>query len=239
MKKIPLFVITFERLEATKAAINSYRKFFGDAVDIIIQDNGSEYPPMVAYLKEKEREGIKIYRRSKLRCIQDLSKIALTVEYHLKYIKPVDYYIVTDCDIYFDKADSEMFEYYAWLLDKFPKIHGIAPMLEIRDIPEHYPMRESLLKDKARLWDDSNKQVMVSYKGEERKVYHCSIDTTFLMRKASTWCTRCMGCLSTMEPYIAKHWDWYINPANIPPGQQYYMKHAHSDIVHYSKLDSG
>lgn len=142
MARTPIFIICRDRLECLKESIASYQEL-KSPIEIVIHDNGSTYGPTVEYLKELEKNGIKVYRTKeqhipRTRTFAHLA--AISVADWLKH-NPSTYYVVTDPDIALDPSpDGDALEVYASLLDHFfhQGIRMIGPMLRIDDIPDHY-----------------------------------------------------------------------------------------------------
>jgi len=237
--KIPIFIITFERLEALKKALNSYRKFFGDRVQFVIHDNGSTYPPLVKFLDQIERrKSAIVFKDQRIIHPRQLNRVNNTVQKYFEVHKKTNY-IVTDCDIFFDSVGKELLDFYMWLLDNYLTHEGceicaVGPMIEIRDIPKHFPLRSQVVKKHRQQFWQTKDRKSVSYKGKEFQITFGFIDTTFAMYRANTQFKRHQWGIRTFEPYMCKHWDWYLHPKRMPPGQRYYTKEAAKRITHWS-----
>ncbi|HKM60574.1 MAG TPA: hypothetical protein VJY36_06850, partial [Candidatus Bathyarchaeia archaeon] len=60
-EKVPIFIISCNRLCCLQAAIGSYRKCIGSPYELVIHDNNSTYRPLLDYLKRLEKEGVSVY----------------------------------------------------------------------------------------------------------------------------------------------------------------------------------
>ena len=241
-RKIPIFVITCDRLEFLKKSMQSYYNCIKTPFEIVICDQGSTFKPMMEFLNKLESEGIRVYRwkenpsygeERNLR--RDDRKINKDIRNYFK-THPESNYVVTDSDILLDNVNGDVLDVYAYFLEKFPRIFAIGPMLRIDDIPDYYPLKKKLISGKMGCHKrfHSFKKNTIQYKHRTIRYIFAPIHTTFAMyRKGTRWRGFSRRSIRILAPYSAKHLDWYVDPKNLSEDQKYYMKHA-STNAHWS-----
>ena len=232
---IPIFIITYDRIEVLKKSIQSYRDQIGGALEFIIIDTGSTYPPTIEYLNELEDGGVKVYWGKQIGKPPSLNKINKYIQDYFK-THPASNYVVTDPDILLDNVNSDILEIYSRLLDVLPEIEVVGPMLRIDDIPDYYPLKEQLLSNSRHEKFHAQPRHIISLKKQRVKYIFAKIDTTFGMFRAGSQWRRLQAGIRTFAPYSAKHLDWYIDPQNLTDDQRYYMQSA-SRVAHWSKWE--
>jgi len=240
---IPIFIVTCDRLEILKQSIQSYHDCIKTPFEIIICDQGSTFEPMIEFLEKLESEGIRINRwkmnsnygeERNLR--RDDTKISEDIWNYFE-THPESNYVVTDADIFLDNVNGDVLDVYAYFLGKFPRITAIGPMLRIDDIPDYYPLKETLINGEMGCHKrfHSLEVNTIQYKYRAIKYVFAAIHTTFAMhRKGTQWKGFSGHAIRILAPYSAKHLDWYIDPKNLSKDQEYYMKYA-STNAHWSK----
>lgn len=230
MDKIPIFVITCDRLEITRQSIRSYQQI-KTPYEIVIHDNGSSFKDTVSYLKRLKDRGIKVYRRPKITTVNELNLVRESVKDYFLSHEPSNF-VVTDCDIALHNVSGDILEFYTYVLHN-TKAQVVGPMLEIDDIPDYYPRKERVLQlHKKRFWNKPTK--FLDYKNKRIKFINAPIDTTFGMYRKRTTFKRHQQGIRTHAPYTARHLDWYLHPNKITPDQEHYIKNRASAISHWS-----
>lgn len=230
MDKIPIFVITCDRLEVTRQALKSFQQI-KTPYEIVIHDNGSSYKPTVEYLKRLEAKGIKVFRRPKITTVNELNLVRESVKDYFSG-PPTTNYVVTDCDIELNNVPGDILELYTYILHN-TKAEVVGPMLEVEDIPSYYKKREQVFKKhKKRFWDKPSQSL--DFKNKRIKFIKAPIDTTFGMYRKRTVFRRHQQGIRTHAPYTARHLDWYIHPDKVTPDQDYYIRNRSTAISHWS-----
>lgn len=226
MNRIPIFIITKDRLSVLKESILSYEKNISTPYEIVIHDNNSTYEPMVEYLKDLEKDGIKIYRYKE----NNLEIIDRTINAWYKN-NDSKYYVVTDPDISLDcNGKTDILDFYSYMLNKY-KCTVVGPMLLIDDIPDYYPLKNKVLeKHEKRFWGGKFKNIR--WNGKNVKFLRTKIDTTFGVYEKSFDFKRLNKGIRTCHPYVARHLDWYIDESNMTEDQKYYLENA-SKLAHW------
>lgn len=229
---IPIFIITFQRLNVLKEAVDSFKRNIATPFRIVISDNHSTYPPLLRYIDELEKEGALIYRNVSNNPFRNV--FANIEDYKRKYNPK--YFVVTDPDIALDKNPGDVLELYKHLLNKNKHVHSVGPMLRINDIPNYYTLRDEVFKRHGSIWRLPTKTI----KWKSMSVRYCRfpIDSTFGMYRGNSQFifdkrrTK-VPALRVHAPYTARHLDWYINPQNPSEDQKIYQRAA-SEVAHWS-----
>lgn len=237
--KIPIFIITRDRLTVLKESIWSYHKCFKDPFEIVIHDNRTTYPETKKYLKQLEKKGTKVFwnTRDLGNKISELNSVKYSIK---EYLKKSDspYYIVTDPDIAFYDAPGDTLEFYSYLLDKNPWANAVGPWLRLDDIPDSYPLKKRVMQRKFKYWRKN--PFKVRFKRNEYSYTILRIDSIFAMyRRSYVFRLKKLNTIGCYSPYAAKHLDWYLDPKNLAPDQKAYLSKCRTDkriaeISHWS-----
>lgn len=232
----PIFIITCDRITALKSAIESYESRIGEEIEIVIHDNDSTFPEMVEWLNDFEAKGGRVYRRGQKKKPGQLNDISLSIEHYFMTSKnPVNYYIVTDCDIILNNTNKDILDVYRYILGINSNFKCVGPMLEIGDIPNHYPLKGRVIsRHNYAFW--RKKPFIFKFKGEEYKAIGSNFDTTFVMYKRLIKFKRLTSGIRVHPPYSAKHLDWYLDPNNMTEDQIHYASRAPAGLSHWSKI---
>ena len=229
---IPIFVISFNRYESLVKSLTSYIDCFGDGVEIIICDNGSDYSPLVNFLNNPPGYISKVYFNRKIKGVGDMVRLVQSniEDYFLS--RAACNYIVTDPDIVLDNVDPGMLDFYQFVL-KVTDAEVVGPMLRIDDIPNHYPKKKFVIrKHYDFFW--SRIPGVISYKGVNYHLLRTSIDTTFAMHRAGERFDRLKKGFRTYAPFMARHIDWYLNWQEAGEEFQQYGDTAAPNVSHFS-----
>jgi len=234
--KIPIFVITCDRLVVLRESLASYRECIKTPFEPIMVDFGSTYKPMVSFLGRLESRGIKVYWMNKIDQPGELNQVNICIQDYFK-THPKSDYVVTDPDIALDNTRGDVLHVYRRFLKINPAAHVVGPMLRIDDIPDYYPLKEALISGELGLHKKFHSQPIQTIMYRRRKIYYITapIDTTFGMYRAGTTWKRCRHGIRVLAPYAARHLDWYLDFDNLTPDQDYYTEHAAPTIIHWSK----
>ncbi|MDA0991973.1 MAG: hypothetical protein O3A51_14635, partial [Verrucomicrobia bacterium] len=207
---IPVIINNFNRLETLQALIDWIQTLTDDTA-IIVLDNASTYPPLAGYYQSLTAANIQIVRlgyNSGLEGIEDI----------VKELKGYPYYVVTDPDmIPYPDTPTDILSKMRAVLERQQDYSHVGASIEIDDIPEHYPLRDSVRAWESRYWPPEAKAV-------EPGVYEAWVDTTFGMYRRTSDVTRIDPALRLGRPYRLKHADWYMNPAAMTDEQKFYQQ---------------
>lgn len=221
--KIPIFIISHNRLTVLKRCIASIKACFDERYyEIVIHDNISTYAPLITFLKES---GLKVYWNKG----NELDDVAKSVEHYFANNTDNDsrFYAVTDPDIEFDvkqtRPDTLLF--YCHLLDNVQKIDSVGPELRVDDIPDHYPLKQELLR-LHRQGHANDKFLNVVWQDETVPCAFRKLDTTFGLYRRSFRFKRLNDALLCHGRHNARHLDWYLDPNNMSEDDLLYMQNT-------------
>lgn len=197
--KIPIFVITCDRITVLIKTLLSFYKTLETPFEVVIQDNHSTYPPTLEFLHRLEDEGIKvIFSQQDVTRDVGLNAVTQTVAWWYQE-NDSPYYVVTDPDIELDEGPGNLLTVLATLLEDSPRINVVGPMLHRDDIPESYPFR-ALAQDQS--WFKF--QRWHGYFGDvPTTVQDGYIDTVFGMYRKEFKFHNYNYALQTCRPYLS------------------------------------
>lgn len=218
--RIPIFIITHDRLQPLIESIKSYHANISSPFEIILHDNISTYQPLKNFLShwDKNLNGAVFYNQS-----NELNDIKYSIQTYYENTNCVsNYYVVTDPDVCLFDTNKDILEFYKFILMSNKNIDVVGPMLEIDDIPNKYGLKDLVIKEhKTKYWNKT--PAKVNWNDNLFEIQYDKIDTTFgLYRKSFTF-SRLNNGVRTRKPYTARHLDWYIDTNNLTHEQKYYM----------------
>lgn len=208
MKKVKLIILNFNRLEIFKQLLE-WCWTLEQIEEVVVVDNNSNYPPLLDYystIKDK----IKLIKM-------------VTNGNHFAPKKYIDFvmgederFIMTDPDVIpIPECPIDVIELLNETLDTFVNLIKAGIGLRVDDIPDHYPMKKTLLG----VWEKKSGPCDPKY-----GYYQTSVDTTFALYRNK----HCFGPMSlasrSIYPYLLKHVDWYEDPENLTPEYRNYLK---------------
>ncbi len=207
---MPVMINNFNRLELLKKQVD-WLLTLEDPVAIIIVDNKSTLPPLLAYYEHLEHPRVQVV---KLNYNSWRNGVKYLGEHRLKRY---DKFVITDVDLLpYANTPKNLMSHLSSLLDQYPEYNHVGTSLEINDLPDHNPMKAMVIKYENIFWPPLARAL-------DGDVFVGKIDTTFAMYRSSSNILKTEGALRTNRPYTLKHVDWYLNPENLPPEYQYYL----------------
>jgi hypothetical protein len=181
---------------------------------IWIIDNGSSYPPLLDWYNKLPSD-VTLFR------YHNIGHYALWSSGLIKQIKE-DWCFYTDSDI---ELNSKMpVEYQCYMLDVANKysIDKIGAALSIDNIPDHYSLKEQVLRNEDRWWLNE----------VEPNIYRADTDTTFcLIKKVDQF-----ESLRIAGDFTCKHTPWYIDLNNLDEEEKYYISNIDvSRVTQYTR----
>lgn len=208
---IPIIIINFNQLFYLRQLIDFLLKRGFE--NIVIIDNKSTYPPLLAYYKQiedqvnvefmKENAGHMVFFENK-----DLQK---------KYGK--GYFVLTDADIVPNEnlpVDfmSVMLNY---LERYFRAINKVGFALRIDDIPDYFPFKEKVLEWEEKYWKNKISD----------NLFKADIDTTFALYKPNyPTCFNNVNFyrgLRISDSFNSSHGGWYKNFDKLSDEDKFYQ----------------
>jgi hypothetical protein len=205
--QLAAFLISFNRGQMLRQAIAGLRRMDAE-IDFIVHDNGSDDDETLEILRDLRSQGISIVQREKITSANDLNNTNETiVEYFMK--REAAPYIVSDCDVDMSCADSCAISVYLELLERFPDVGCVGPMLRIRDIPKEYPLYARVMNRHIDQFWRNHPSWIKTCAG--RTAYQFSVvDTTLAIHPAGASFRRQKRGIRVYEPFEARHLDWYL-----------------------------
>jgi len=211
-RPLPVFVISFNRANMLSRCIAGLRHL-QQPTEIIIHDNGSTEPETLSLLADLESSGKKVFRRGSISNADELNQVNETVAAFFADWAEPSRYVVTDCDIDMSIAAPDTLAVYDDLLNRFPRVECVGPMLRIRDIPRDYPLyNRAINRHVEQFWRHTPEIVEASHGAVA--ILRAPIDTTFALHRAGEPFRRLKPALRVYEPYEALHLDWYRTGAD-------------------------
>jgi hypothetical protein len=210
---MPVLINNYNRLAPLQQQI-AWLSSLKEDVSILIVDNKSNYPPLLAYYDGLNAPNIQVIKLGFNSWRKGITHVAAMLKGFSKFI-------ITDPDLLpYDTTPNDVVSHLSNLLDKYPAINHIGLSLEINDLPES-PLRDKVLNHESQFWPPVAKAL------GDGEVFVAAIDTTFAMYRNTSIVEALAPSLRTSRPYTLKHIDWY--PASLMSGEyQFYLNTATS-----------
>lgn len=214
--EIPFIINNFNQLFYLKQLVSFLLK--SGFKNIIIIDNNSSYSPLLEYYEYLESNGEVIVKKLN----GNLGHRALYSQNKIMKMYCKGYYFLSDADcVPYPELPYDFPSKMIDLLDKyFLKISKVGLALNLEDIPNHYKLKDQVLKWERRF---SKNQI-------EQDVYEVPVDTTFALYKPSYGLrlvrSPFLNGLRLAGKYKIKHGGWYEDTNNPSEEHLYYQKTA-------------
>lgn len=203
---IPIIINNFNRLSSTKKLVEDL--WILGYKNIHILDNGSDYPPLMDWYKEVEKD-IDIVR------LTNLGPRALWDSGYISKFKSLPWIAYTDSDIELNPKINPSF---IQKLIRVSQIYGVPKVgfaLDISDLPDSY------MGDKVREWESQ------FWKKElDTNIYEADIDTTFSI--IQPWRPFDYKAIRVAGNFTAKHLPWHTDFNNLTEEEKYIMDRINS-----------
>lgn len=201
-----------DRLSTTRQLVEDLLE--RNTEEIWIIDNASTYPPLLDWY-EHVPEQVRVLR------YHNGGHLALWSLGVINEIKE-DWVFYTDSDI---ELNPNMPKDYQRIMLDTAEQHGhvkIGCAIAIDDIPEHYWLRNQVLRNEHRWWTDAVAE----------NVYRADTDTTFnLNRKVDQFAS-----IRIAGDFTCRHKPWYVDINNLDEEEQYYYDHYDGwSLTQYTK----
>jgi hypothetical protein len=197
-------------------------------VDIVVHDNGGDDPYTCDVLADLATQGIAVHRRPRIKSVRELSRVVHTVGRYFRWFRRRSRYVVTDCDIDLSPARPDTREVYSELLDRFPRVACVGPMLRIADIPESCQLFNHVMNRHIRQFWHRQPQWAQTRFGACAFI-SATIDTTFALHRDGSRFRRLKKGLRVYHPFEARHLDRYPDD-----GQRAYQQSSSAAISHWN-----
>jgi len=208
ISEIPIFIISFNHLTYLQASIAYFEKAGFKNIHVI--DNASSYPPLVEYLRASPHRVHYMGVNYKHTVLFD----------SLKFKEVVDssYFVLTDPDVLpIEECPLDFLYIFLDLLLSYPAKNKVGFSLKLDDLPDHYELKENVLKWEGRFYEKSKEHGALT-------AYDAPVDTTFaLYRPRKEWRTSdFFAAFRTGYPYEARHLPWYRDLSKLTDEEIYY-----------------
>lgn len=218
-EQYPVFIPVRDRLGPLRDLV-AWLESVGQE-EIWLIDNDSTYEPLVEYLAASPhhvlRLGHNVGQRSPF--------LSGAVQRHAFE----RYFVISDPDVVPDPGcPPDALDHFRDVLDRYPRIDKVGFGLRIDDLPDHYPLKQSVIDWEGEFWSPDIEV--------ERGLFEAPIDTTFaLYRPLSDRRHRMDFALRTGLPYVARHVPWYQDPDHLSDDDAYYRDHADATISNWDR----
>ncbi len=212
-RQTPIYIICRDRLEPLKTLVK-WLEGMG-MKNVILIDNDSIFPPLVDYLG-----------KTSYQVIPTRKNVGHTSPWNsgiVKSLSPEKFYIVTDPDVIpTAECPRDVIKRFYSLHKKYLLYEKVGFGLRIDDLPDHYPLKESVVTWESQFWNNTL----------EENVFEAGIDTTFALYKPFTYRYTLHPSIRTGGKYIARHLPWYSGPdsAKTSDEEKFYRLRANPDI---------
>lgn len=207
---VPVIITVRDRLSPLLELVSWLEQLGG--VKILLLDNDSRYPPLLAYLDESPHRVIRLGRNLGPRSAW-LSGVAQRVGLRSPYV-------VTDPDVVpGPECPSDVLLYFQNLLERHPEVGRVGFGLRLDDLPRSNPRVDDIVAWESQFWE----------REVELGVYDADVDTTFAMYRPGVP-VKGSRSLRTGAPYIARHLAWYDDPESPTDEERFYRDRADPSI---------
>ncbi|MEN2415060.1 glycosyltransferase family 2 protein [Flavobacterium mesophilum] len=209
-KTIPIIIVNYNQLETLKLLLDYLLE--NDYKNLHVIDNNSNYPPLLSYYKIISNDVNVMFNDN-----NDGHMVFWEKDIFFKKFSK-GYYVITDPDVLpIIDCPNDFLKVFLDLLIKSNTRYKVGFSLKIDDIPDYNPAKQKILNWESRFWK------MKTSEGH----FFADIDTTFALYRPKLRSRKFFYTgLRTKYPYMAKHFGWYIDPANLTNEQEFYKKSA-------------
>jgi len=214
--RMPIFVNTRDRLTCLRQLL-SWLSHAG-CCNIVIIDNASTYPDLVAFLRECSYPV--------LRLKTNLGHTALWRIRQLRRVIRNEWFVYTDPDILpIESCPRDVIPHLYAVMNRHPDYVKAGLGLLLTDIPDYYYLKQFVLMGQENLY---GREV-------EPDVFEADTDTTFALYRPGTPYAVAPS-LRTRGDYQGRHLSWYLDSAHLDKEDQYYRNHALDAVTHVTTL---
>jgi hypothetical protein len=185
---------------------------------LILVDNDSRWPDLLTYFEAIAQDP----RVTVLRLGVNYGPQSLWRAGVLDRLEITTPFAFTDPDIVPDPTcPPDLIGHLLGLLARYPDIDKAGVGLRIDDLPDHYPLKASVVAWEAQFWDDER----------DPGVFQADVDTTLAVYRPGRAFS--MNGVRTGAPYLAQHLPWYRDAA--PDAEfDYYRQRAPTNITSWT-----
>ena len=198
---LPIYIISFNRLEYLKSTIEWLEKYGYKNIHII--DNKSTYKPLLEYYKNCK---YKIFKMKK-----NYGRLVFYKCWKFIFKRNLNLFILTDPDLYpIDECPNNFVEIFVKAMKQYPEYSKVGFSLKIDDLPNDYYLKNEVIEWESGLY----KNVIHNYDGV--LCYDSEIDTTFALNSPSMLMNKrnFYKAIRIGYPYQLRHLPWYQTTKN-------------------------
>ena len=220
---LPVYLISYNRLTWLKGMVDYLIRI--PSVLPIILDNKSTYSPLLEWYSTSPVEVIRLSQNFGHLCAWTSGVLPMGADHQSRYGQP--YYAVSDPDLDLSKCPTDLFDVLKDGLRRHPRAVKAGVSLEIDDIPDHNPLKSSVIAHESAFW---------SQRADE-SFWWAGVDTVLAIYdcgRAYGTCDWINPSLRADRPYTARHLPWYTDPENMTKEERKYL--AGSKLGHWSSV---
>lgn len=200
-----MFVLSRDRVAPLRALVDWLERT--GFQEIVILDNDSAYPPLLAYLAATPHDVVQLGR--------NIGKHALWLDARHRRRIAGRPFVYTDPDVVpDDECPPDALERFDDLLGRHRDVTKVGFGLRIDDLPDTYRFKEDVLAWETQFWAPGLEV--------EPGVYRAPIDTTFALYRRWVPEPPPIDALRTGSPYVARHTTWYVDSSAPADEEQFY-----------------
>jgi hypothetical protein len=218
-RRIPILINSFNRLQCLRSLVDWLEN--AGYANIIIIDNASSFPPLLAYLERLERKK----RATIVRLGANCGHLAIWQQGLLQRLGIDSEYVYTDPDVVpAEFCPPDVLGFFREILDEEDDIATIGFGLRLDDIPDHATHKAQVLAWESQFW------LAPAAPG----LFLAPIDTTFALYRPLGAHSLGQPSLRTGWPYLASHVGWMIDHQNPSEEDIFYFRSVRSGTSHWS-----
>lgn len=213
--EVPVIINNRNRFTFLKLMVDQLQSF--GYKNIYILDNDSSYPPVLEYYKTVNANVIFLGKNVGYKALWETDVFEQFKN---------NYYVYSDPDILVSDDCPKDFVYHLFKhLNKYPGKEKAGLALKIDDLPEHYKLKNDVLK-----WEIGNWEKVLS-----ENVYDALVDTTLALYKPLAYgnAEEC-SAIRVGGKLTARHLPWYADTDHTSEEEQYYKNHAKATSSYWS-----
>jgi hypothetical protein len=229
LKSTYIFICNYNRLQTTKklTELLNAKGYF----NIVILDNGSSYQPLLEWYNSLSTTKVYFckhnYGPEALDQVRNYEK-----EFQEKYNHIIlnEYHIYTDSDVIPVEDIPDTFIDDMISLCKVYEIPKLGLSLKIDDLPDHYPLKDRVFQHESSFFEREYIDDPVC------RLFKAPVDTTFAVNAPGMPCGYSDLAYRAAGKYFARHEPWYLNPADLPEDESYYLSNMQGSRPHWSNI---
>lgn len=200
----PIVINNFNRLSYLRELVDALHERGYENLYVI--DNASTYEPLLEYY---EMKGLRVFYLD-----TNVGYLALW-RTRVGESFTHNHYVYTDPDIVpVPECPADFIGVFHELLTVVPDAQKVGFGLRIDDIPDHNPLKQSVVEHESRFWQ----------RPLAENLYAASIDTTFALYRPRATGGWWLPALRTAGEYMARHLPWYEDPARPDEELSFYAR---------------